>query len=415
MVEVRGGGGVRRLRELLAGLMLPRGYPGTVSDDYAAYQLWDTVQAFCSSVTGALAQHAVLKGVGVGSEAATALSATQTYLMRDGVGMLASIAFAATRGSDLDNNAKQWRLVADVLNDAAMLVELLSPAFPQLFVLLVCIASLSRAVVGVAGGATRAALTQHQARAGNAADVSAKDGSQETMVNLLALAVNLVLMPLVADHPARTWGLFGLFTCCHIAANWRAVRALQLDRFNVRRAELAIAAHAAGAAVPSPAELARTEPLLPPADPGGVALAVGCPLSHAAPTAGALASAAAMIGPHRRHSLFVALCARRPRVAVCLHAGATAGDVLRAYYEASTLRIAATGGPASPGVAAALQAYRDGAGSDSAHRALVQAVARASDAAYDDFAQQAASAGWELACNQLGAGHSRLVVEPGAL
>jgi len=33
-------------------------------------------------------------------------------------------------------------------------------------------------VVGVAGGATRAALTQHQARRNNMADVSAKDGSQ---------------------------------------------------------------------------------------------------------------------------------------------------------------------------------------------------------------------------------------------
>ena len=32
--------------------------------------------------------------------------------------------------------------------------------------------------MGVAGGATRAALTQHQARHNNMADVSAKDGSQ---------------------------------------------------------------------------------------------------------------------------------------------------------------------------------------------------------------------------------------------
>jgi hypothetical protein len=31
------------------------------------------------------------------------------------------------QGSDLDNNAKRWRMVADVLNDAALAVELLSP------------------------------------------------------------------------------------------------------------------------------------------------------------------------------------------------------------------------------------------------------------------------------------------------
>lgn len=32
--------------------------------------------------------------------------------------------------------------------------------------------------MGVAGGATRAAMTQHQARRDNMADVAAKDGSQ---------------------------------------------------------------------------------------------------------------------------------------------------------------------------------------------------------------------------------------------
>ena len=35
-----------------------------------------------------------------------------------------------------------------------------------------------KSIVGVSGGATRAALTLHQARRDNMADVSAKDGSQ---------------------------------------------------------------------------------------------------------------------------------------------------------------------------------------------------------------------------------------------
>lgn len=37
---------------------------------------------------------------------------------------------------------------------------------------------LPQSLVGVAGGATRAALTVHQARRDNMADISAKDGSQ---------------------------------------------------------------------------------------------------------------------------------------------------------------------------------------------------------------------------------------------
>lgn len=52
--------------------------------------------------------------------------------------------------------------------------------------------------VGVSGSATRAAVTQHQARMNNMADVSAKDGSQETLVNLIALVASLILLPIVS-------------------------------------------------------------------------------------------------------------------------------------------------------------------------------------------------------------------------
>jgi hypothetical protein len=36
-------------------VFLPEGYPNSVSGDYLPYQMWDTMQAFCSTVTGILA------------------------------------------------------------------------------------------------------------------------------------------------------------------------------------------------------------------------------------------------------------------------------------------------------------------------------------------------------------------------
>lgn len=52
-------------------VFLPRGYPHSVSADYMSYQIWDTVQAFASSMTSALATEAVLRGAGVGDEVNT--------------------------------------------------------------------------------------------------------------------------------------------------------------------------------------------------------------------------------------------------------------------------------------------------------------------------------------------------------
>ena len=150
-----------------------------------------------------------MKGVGVGDESATALSATLTWLLRDGAGMAGGIAFTWLRGTDLDHACKKWRLFADVLNDAAMMLELSGPLFPKAsFHLVLCAASVARSLVGVAGGATRTAVTQHQARANNISDVAAKDGSQETLVNLFALVLNLMLLPLLGESQGVIWSIF---------------------------------------------------------------------------------------------------------------------------------------------------------------------------------------------------------------
>lgn len=216
---------------------LPEGYPDSVSQDYLAYQIWDTVQAFASSIAGSLATQAVLEGVGVGDETATPLAATITWLMRHGAGMAGQIAFTWMQGSDLDHNCKRWRLFADVLNDTAMCLELSGPMWPQgtCLQLVLCTAGVARALVGVAGGATRTAITQHQARKDNISDVAAKDGSQETLVNLAALLLNLSILPLLSGDSTLTWLLFALLTGLHLFANYQAVKSLVFDTLNKDR------------------------------------------------------------------------------------------------------------------------------------------------------------------------------------
>ena len=47
---------------------------------------------------------------------------------------------------------------------------------------------------GVAGGASRAALTQHFAKDDNTADISAKEGSQETATTLLGMLLGMAVL-----------------------------------------------------------------------------------------------------------------------------------------------------------------------------------------------------------------------------
>lgn len=128
-----------------------------------------------------------------------------------------------------------WRFYADILNDLATSVDLLAPFFKQFLLPITCLSNLCRSIVGVAGGSTRAALTQHQAIAHNTGDVSAKDGSQETLVNLLALVVNICLLHTIKGDRILVWALYFLLTFVHLYANYRAIRALRLRTLNWNR------------------------------------------------------------------------------------------------------------------------------------------------------------------------------------
>uniref|UniRef100_A0A8C1H6U3 RUS family member 1 n=2 Tax=Cyprinus carpio TaxID=7962 RepID=A0A8C1H6U3_CYPCA len=232
-------------------VFLPQGYPESVSEDYLQYQLWDTVQAFSSSLSGTLATQASLRGVGVGNQEATVAAATITWLLRGIWNWDAGkILFAWLKG-----------LFADILNDVAMFMEIAAPHFPPFFTLIVCIAGIFKSIVGVAGGATRAALTVHQARRNNMADISAKDGSQETLVNLAGLLVSLALIPLVTDNPLLTFILFFLFTVLHLFANYKAVRSVVMETLNEARLSIVLHRYLLDGQLLSPAEANQKEPV----------------------------------------------------------------------------------------------------------------------------------------------------------
>lgn len=217
---------------------LPHGFPDSVSSDYLQYQIWDSVQAFASSITGSICTHAVLKGVGVGNENASAIAATITWLLKDGVSMIGRIGFAWLQGTKLDSDCKRWRLFADALNDIAMFLDLVTAYFQDHFMFIICISGLMKSIVGVAGGCTRAALTQHQARKNNMADVSAKDGSQETLVNLIALMCSLVILPIVTKNMMLTWIVYVAMTSIHLIANYLAIKSVVMEIFNESRFEI---------------------------------------------------------------------------------------------------------------------------------------------------------------------------------
>ncbi|OAF59596.2 hypothetical protein VC83_03869 [Pseudogymnoascus destructans] len=219
-------------------IFLPAGYPNSVTEDYMEYQIYDSLQAFSSSIAGLIASRAVLEGVGVGDATASPTTALLLSVLQDSTGRIATIFFAARLGLSLEPECKRWRLVADIFNDAAMILDCLSPAFPKpLRVSLLSASAALRALCGVAAGSAKASLSAHFAKSGNLGELNAKDSSQETIISLLGMLVGTALIPYLTT-PLQTWTALLLLLSIHLTTNYFAVRAVSMRTLNRQRASL---------------------------------------------------------------------------------------------------------------------------------------------------------------------------------
>ncbi|XP_019461107.1 PREDICTED: protein root UVB sensitive 3 [Lupinus angustifolius] len=242
---------------------VPEGFPTSVTSDYVPFQIWDLLQGLSTYIRTMLSTQALLSAIGVGEKSATVIGATFQWFLRDLTGMLGGILFTFYQGSNLDSNAKMWRLVADLMNDIGMLMDLISPLFPSAFVFIVCLGSISRSFTGVASGATRAALTQHFALQDNAADISAKEGSQETVATMIGMALGMLVARVTIGHPLAIWFSFLSLTLFHMYANYRAVRCLALTSLNPRRSSILLQNFMESGQVLSPKQVSSLEHVLP--------------------------------------------------------------------------------------------------------------------------------------------------------
>ncbi|XP_024989993.1 protein root UVB sensitive 3 [Cynara cardunculus var. scolymus] len=242
---------------------VPEGFPSSVTPDYIPFQTWDLLQGLSTYIRTMLSTQALLSAIGVGEKSATVIGATFQWFLRDLTGMLGGVMFTFYQGSNLDSDAKMWRLVADLMNDLGMLMDLLSPLFPSAFVFIVCLGSLSRSFTGVASGATRAALTQHFALQNNAADISAKEGSQETVATMMGMALGMFLAHITMGHSTIIWFSFLSLTMFHMYANYKAVRCLNLTTLNCERSSILLLHFMETGRVLSPKEVSDLEHVLP--------------------------------------------------------------------------------------------------------------------------------------------------------
>ena len=130
---------------------------GTVAQEYVRYQLYHVAQDLSTQLRATLATTAVFSGLGLGaSKTMGAAAATLVFLSRDASGMATSLIAASRLAPKLGGDARRFRFAGDVAVDIALLCELLSPR--KFFIVLLCVASVLKALCGVLAGGERARL-----------------------------------------------------------------------------------------------------------------------------------------------------------------------------------------------------------------------------------------------------------------
>lgn len=151
-----------------------------------------------------------------------------------------------------------YRLLADVLNDTAFILDCLSPVFPKpVRVMVLSFSSVLRSLCGVAAGSSKASLSAHFARWGNLGELNAKDSSQETVISLVGMLAGSMVVSWITS-PIATWSTLLLLLSVHLETNRRAVRAVKMRTLNRQRATI-VFHHLQRGHVPSIDEVAKQE------------------------------------------------------------------------------------------------------------------------------------------------------------
>lgn len=131
----------------------------------------------------------MFRAIGVGHSRSLASAAALNWVLKDGLGRLSRCLFTASIASAFDTNLKRVRFSTAVLFSLGIGVELLTPAFPQYFLLLASIANIVKQISLGCYLSTASAVHRSFAVADNLGEVSAKAQIQSVCFDNLGLVL----------------------------------------------------------------------------------------------------------------------------------------------------------------------------------------------------------------------------------
>ncbi|KAG9304803.1 hypothetical protein G9A89_016833 [Geosiphon pyriformis] len=228
---------------------MPKGYPDSVTKDYWDFTKWQILNKVAGSVTGVLSMQSLLFAMGLGAKSVP-LAAAFNWIIKDGLGQFGGVLYAAFISSRFDSEPKRYRFQASLSMQLACLVELITPLYPHLFILLASISNIGKNICWLAGAASRAQMTKTFALRDNLGDITGKSRSQGTAAGLLGTGIGIAISATItaistpisiisAAQPVTYISLaFAPFSVLNVYASYRSNLYVTSSTLNIQRTEL---------------------------------------------------------------------------------------------------------------------------------------------------------------------------------
>ncbi|KAJ1429353.1 Root UVB sensitive family [Sesbania bispinosa] len=237
--------------------------PRQVKGNYMDYVKWKLLHRVFSSALQVLATQAMFTAIGVGYSSSLPSAAALNWVLKDGLGRLSRCIYTASLASAFDTNLKRVRFSTSVLFVASIGLELLTPTFPQCFLLLATIANIAKQISLACYLATRSAVHQSFATADNLGEISAKAQIQTVCFDILGLTLAALVNLWIENHQRQQAGLhfivYPFFAAMDLFGIYQGLKHVHLQTLTKDRLEIILNTWIECGYVPSPAEVSEKE------------------------------------------------------------------------------------------------------------------------------------------------------------
>jgi hypothetical protein len=244
---------------------------------YTEYVIFNQVQNLATTLRNTLSTLFILNAF-EHTSTAIALTATLSFLARDGAGMLSTLAFSRFAPPfSLSSDVKRWRYLADITCNIALGVEFLTSycfRLPQrAFVASLCLANCLKSACGMMAGSASGPIDFYWSGRdpANLPELASKSGAQSTLSNGAGIVLGAALSKLAAglskeQRKSKAALYFGWLTLTgfHLAANARLLKTIALNSINQERLRILMGGFLEDPEGPvmTPREVAQKESLI---------------------------------------------------------------------------------------------------------------------------------------------------------